>query len=303
MKNLQGMLVLMLLIINTIIWFIPLILFAMIRAFSPGVYLKRLFTKLPSKMASFWISCNSFIFTTINKTHWNVSGIDHLNEKDWYLLLVNHLSWVDVIVLQTIFNGRIPFLKFFIKRELVWLPFLGLSWWALDMQFMKRYSKEFLEKNPSKKGQDVEATKKACRKFRNVPTSVINFVEGTRFTESKKLTTKSPYHNLLKPKAGGIAMAISAMGDMFDKILDVTIVYPKGVVSFWDMLCGKFDAVAIDVEKKPIEEWMITGDYDNSIEDRMRFQLWLSELWEVKEAKITKMKSCYLLSNNTLSLE
>ena len=302
MKNLKGMFVLLILIVNTIIWFVPLVLFALIRVIVPGVFLRQLFTKLSSEMATLWVSCNSFIFSRINHTKWDVHGLEQLSKKDWYLLLVNHLSWVDVIVLQTIFNRQIPFLKFFIKRELIWLPFLGVAWWSLDMPFMQRYSKEYLEKYPSKRGQDVLATKKACRKFRDVPTSVINFVEGTRFTKEKRINSKSPYTCLLKPQAGGLALALDAMGDMFDKILDVTIVYPKGIVSFWDLLCGRFNSVSVDVEKKPIEDWMINSDYQNNSIDRKRFQSWLYELWESKNKKIIKIQQNYIsIKNNSFS--
>ncbi|MDG1864765.1 MAG: acyltransferase [Woeseiaceae bacterium] len=300
MRNLQGIIVFLVLIANTVIWFIPLIFFAIIRGLIPGTYLRQLFTKLSSEMATCWISCNAFIFSKINNTKWDVKGLQQLSKKDWYLLVVNHLSWVDIIVLQTIFNRRIPFLKFFIKRELIWMPFLGLAWWAMDMPFMKRYSKAYLEKYPNKRGQDFLATKKACDKFRDVPTSVINFVEGTRFTKEKQSVSASPYSSLLKPRAGGVALAIDAMGDMFDKILDVTIVYPQGVISFWDLLCGRFSQVGVEVEKRVIEQWMINSDYQNNYNDRQRFHLWLSEIWEQKDKKINMMIDHYKMkrSNN-----
>ena len=56
---------------------------------------------------------------------WDVEGVETLDRSEWYLVLANHQSWVDIAVLQRIFHRKIPFLKFFIKKELLWLPILG----------------------------------------------------------------------------------------------------------------------------------------------------------------------------------
>jgi hypothetical protein len=50
----------------------------------------------------------------------------------------------------------------------------------------------------------------------------MNFVEGTRFTPAKHAAQQSPYKHLLKPKAGGLALALHVLGDRFDSLLDVT---------------------------------------------------------------------------------
>jgi 1-acyl-sn-glycerol-3-phosphate acyltransferase len=154
---------------------------------------------------------------------------------------------------------------------------------------MKRYSKSYLARHPEKKGEDLEATRKACRKFRNVPTSVINFVEGTRFTEEKRDHRRSPFKHLLPPRAGGVALALSSMGDSFDAILDVTIVYPTGSISFWDMMCGQFPHIVIDVKKRLPEAWLFAGDYENDREHRKRFHQWLAGIWEEKDRLIDEL--------------
>ena len=158
------------------------------------------------------------------------------------------------------------------------------------MPFMQRYSKSYLKKFPNKKGQDIKATQKACQKFQDNPTSVINFVEGTRCNEHKRKETNSPFKNLLAPKAGGISLALSSMGEMFNKILDITIVYPDGTVSFWDLLCGGFDRVIVDIKKIEIEDWMLANDYHESSQNKEKFQNWLNRLWEEKDNKISEIK-------------
>ena len=276
--------------VNTVVWFAPLMVLALLKLLVPVAVFRNVMTRWIMAIGENWVSCNSWIFRRAGSTRWDVRGLDDLERRSWYLIVANHQTWVDIVALQTNFNRRIPFLKFFIKQELVWFPFLGIAWWAMDMPFMKRYSKSYLAAHPGKKGKDLEATRRACEKFRNAPTSVINFVEGTRFSEEKRVVRESPYTHLLPPRAGGIALALASMGDMFDAILDVTIVYPTGVVQFWDMLCGELDHVIIDIEKRPLEDWMLTGDYANDRDFRRDFHRWLGAMWQDKDEKIAALK-------------
>ena len=129
-------------------------------------------------MGENWISTNAVIFSLVNRTRYKVTGPDELRRDNWYLLLVNHQTWVDIIALQTVLNRRIPFLKFFVKQQLIWFPLLGLAFWALDMPFMRRYSKDYLARHPEKKGQDLEMTRKACARFSLDPDERHQFCRG-----------------------------------------------------------------------------------------------------------------------------
>ena len=191
-RNARGLLTFIACAINTVVCFTPLFLLAILKLVVPLGGFRWLVTNWLMKIGEAWVGFNSLIFSLVNDTRWEVHGIEGLKRDSWYLLLANHSTWVDIVVMQTVFNRRIPFLKFFIKQELIWFPFLGIAWWALDMPFMKRYSKSYLARHPEKKGKDFEATRRACEKFRATPTSVINFVEGTRFTEAKKKKRKNP---------------------------------------------------------------------------------------------------------------
>lgn len=272
--------------ISTCIWFIPIILFAFVKFLLPLAASRRIMSRWIMMMGENWVSCNAFIFSVVNRTEWDVRGLEGLNHKGWYLVMVNHQTWVDIVVMQIALSRRIPFLKFFIKKELIWFPILGIAWWAMDMPFMQRHSKSYLQKHPEEKGKDLEATRKACEKFRDTPTSVINFLEGTRFSEEKRVKRKSSFQHLLPPRAGGVALAIASMGSMFDAILDVTIVYPKGVTEFWDMLCGQFQHVVVDIRQRPVDAWMLSGDYANDRDFRREFHQWLTQIWEEKDKRI-----------------
>jgi 1-acyl-sn-glycerol-3-phosphate acyltransferase len=167
-------------------------------------------------------------------------------------------------------------LKFFLKKELIWIPFLGLAWWALDYPFLERSAAAY---------KDMQTTLKACEKFGTMPTSVMNFVEGTRFTIEKHRKQRSPYANLLKPKAGGIAFVLTAMGEQIHSILDVTIVYPQGAQNFWGLLCGRVGEIKVRVEPLPVDGELL-GDYFRDREFRKRFMTWLNTLWVEKDKRM-----------------
>ena len=224
---------------NTLFWLVPLVIFSFLKAIIPIDPSQKLFSYLVDGMASNWIATNTLIQKLLTKTKFQVDGLDDLTMNDWYLVISNHQSWVDILVLQRLLHGKIPFLKFFLKKELIYVPFMGIAWWALDFPFMKRYSKDFLKKNPHLKGKDIETTRKACEKFKHKPVSVMNFLEGTRFTPQKHNKQQSKFQYLLKPKAGGIAFVLDAMGDHLTKIVNVTIYYPDGIPTFFDFISGR----------------------------------------------------------------
>lgn len=284
-----GVLASILLVLNTLIWASLLLFMAVIKLLLPIPFLRKYFDLLLIKIAEIWIAGNSFWMALTQRTDWDVKGLGQLNYRGWYLVNANHQSWVDILVLQHVFNGKIPLLKFFLKQELIKVPVMGLCWWALDFPFMKRYSKEYLEKHPEMRGKDLETTRKSCEKFAQVPTSVMNFLEGTRFTLAKHDKQKSPYRYLLKPRAGGLAFALNAMGDKFQSILNVTIAYPEGIPSFWDFLCGKVHKISVHIEELPVPQDFINGDYHEDAQFREEIQNWVGNLWQEKDQLLNKL--------------
>lgn len=283
--KLIGFLSLVLYAINTVFWLIPILIFSFFKAIIPIGFSQKVFSYLLDLMASNWVALNTInqkIFTSMNI---EITGLDGLNKKDWYLVLANHQSWVDIVVLQRALHGKMPFLKFFLKKELIYVPILGLAWWALDFPFMKRYSQSFLRKNPHLKGKDLATTRKACAKFKHKPVSVMSFIEGTRFTQAKHDKQNSPYKHLLKPKAAGIAFVLDAMGEHLTTIVDVTIHYPDGIPTFVDFLCGRIKTVQVEVHTLEIGE-VLKGDYFNDRSYKISFQKWLMQFWHDKDLRL-----------------
>jgi len=285
----RGSLSLVLYILNTLFWCIPLFILVIAKAAVPLESWMRRCSRILNAIAENWIWVNNQTQNLMaGNTRWEVQGIETLERSEWYLVLANHQSWVDILVLQRIFNRKIPFLKFFIKKELLWLPVLGQAWWAMDFPFVKRYTKSDLQKKPHLKGKDIEITRKACKKFKKMPVSIMNFVEGTRFTNEKHRRQKSPYSHLLKPKAGGIAFVLGSLEEQLHRVLDVTIVYPDGVTNFWALLCGKIRKIIVRVRSLPVSPELL-GDYANDRRFRARLQHWLNDIWAEKNQYIEEM--------------
>lgn len=293
-RNLIGVISIIVYFINTIFWVIPIVCLSFFKLIPIRPW-RTLLSHLLDGCATSWISINTLIQSLSTPTQIEVTGAKGLSRKDWYLVISNHQSWVDILILQRIFNHKIPFLKFFLKKELIWVPFLGMAWWALDFPFMSRHSKSFLAKNPHLKGKDLQTTKKACEKFRNKPVSIMNFVEGTRYTPYKHQRQSSPFNYLLKPKAGGLAFVLGAMGNQLHKLLDVTIYYPQGIPTFWDFVCGKVPSIQVQIQILSVEELLnsdaFAQDYFDNPAQRVKFQRWLNHLWQQKDATIDRLSA------------
>ena len=257
---LVGLIATVLMTLNALFWVPLLLVVSSLKLVLPFKRVRLLIDPVLLLIAEAWIACNGGWMALTQNTTWDVQGIEGLNPNGWYLVNSNHQSWVDILVLQRLLNRRIPLLKFFIKHELIWVPVMGLAWWALEFPFMRRHSEEFLKKHPEMRGKDQETTRKACEKYALIPTSVMNFLEGTRFTKAKHAKQQSPYRHLLKPKAGGMALALDAMGERFQAILDVTIVYPDGAPTFKHFLLGKMRRVVVRVRVLPIPHHLMGGN-------------------------------------------
>lgn len=264
--------------LNVIVIFTAMIPFALVKLLVPAKAVRRACDRALNAIALQWVTFNDLIIAAVGRTRWDVQGVEGLHRRGWYLVSANHQTWTDILVLQNVFRGRIPFLKFFLKAELIWVPVIGLAWWALDFPFMKR----------GKKGgrSDLETTRIACEKFKLIPTSVINFVEGTRFTKAKHGKQASPYRHLLKPRAGGMAVALATMGEDFEALLDVTIAYPRGTPTFWDLLCGRMEEVVVRVRSRPIPPALASGGRDDPAAFRAGVQAWIGEMWAEKDREL-----------------
>src|SRR4030095_3513633 len=251
----------LLLAANTIVHVPFVLIAALIKVLMPWRRARRFWNAVLMAIAASWIGCNTALLDTF--TRWRITtSIDaNLDSQGHYLVLANHQSWVDIPVLQAIFNRRIPLLRFFLKSQLFWVPLLGLAWWALDFPFMKRHSREQLQRRPELAGRDIEATRRACAKFRDLPVSIMNFAEGTRFTPAKHAKQASPFARLLKPRAGGIAFVLDALGDALHSLLDIPLVFTNSRPSMADLFADRIGEVRVEGQQYTIPAALRAGAY------------------------------------------
>ena len=284
--------VLLLLLLDTLLLIVPLMLLALLKLILPGTHLRALCSHGVMWSAETWAELAKGIFAALTPTVWDIRGSAQLRRDTSYLLVCNHQSWVDIPALMQTFNRKAPFFRFFVKRQLFWVPFLGLAFWALDYPFMRRHSREYLQRHPERRGQDLEITRRACERFRDIPVTVVIYPEGTRLTPAKQAQQASPYRYLLRPKTGGVAFVLAALGEQLDALLDVTVVYPgRRIPGFWQLISGRLPRVIVDIQTHALDPALWQGDYQNDPEFRQHLQDWVSRLWAEKDARIAGLRA------------
>ena len=291
----RGFAVVIQLIGNLIVWGTLVVLVGIVKfAVQMTVPRSRLRTRvilLLASLAERWVGGNDRIFDRMLDTTYDVQGIPgDLPPDGHYLLIANHLSWVDIIVLFRVFQGRMAFIRFFLKQELIWFPILGQACWALEFPFMKRYSTEYLKEHPEKRGEDLATTRRACQRYRHVPVTIANFSEGTRFSEEKREEQDSPYRHLLRPRVGGIAYVLASLGDQLDAVIDVTLAY-SSEPTMWAFVTGKMKTIYVRVRRLDVPAEFLTAGITEPGPLRDRFKSWIEELWRQKDATLDSILS------------
>ncbi len=248
------------------------------------------------KITNSWLGVNNWLIDNVlANTQWDISIDENLdlNMQGRYLMMCNHQSWVDTTVNQYFGLTRMPLTRFFTKWELIFIPFVGQAFKILGFPMMKRHSKEQIAKNPELKHRDMEEARKSCEQLLSQPFTLLNYLEGTRFTAEKHAQQQSRFTNLLKPKAGGLALALNILGDQIDALVDMTIVYPDGVPGYGEFWLGEVPRIAVNLRKIDIPAWVAGGNYEEDAEFREKFQQWVDQIWTDKDQLISEMKAKY----------
>lgn len=287
----KGVSALLVISTNTIVLTTLVCILGLFKLLLPEGPARNWIRKILAGLAELWIGINNAVFSMFRNTSWDIEIPADLSRKGCYLVNSNHQSWVDILVLQRCFNRRLPLLRFFLKSELFWVPFLGLAWWALDFPFMRRYSREQVKKQPSLKGKDLENARKACEKFKNIPVAMMNFPEGTRFSVYKRDRYKSPYQNLLTPRIGGMGQVLYALSDELESMIDVTIVYPNKhsdgtAPTFWDLISGQLPEIIVRARKIDIPQHLLGRTFRSDRSFRGELEDWTRQLWTEKDSQI-----------------
>jgi len=288
----KGTIAILFIAANTMLCCVPIYLLAIPRALIPIPSVKGVIGAGMTRVIDTWVGGNRLLLRALSISKIEVATqLDRpLIRNHWYVVISNHQSWADILVLQDTFLRRIPPLKFFVKRQLIWIPFLGLAMWLLGFPYVRRYSREALANDPSLRRHDQDATQRASEFFKQRPTSVLNFMEGTRFTPEKHTYQQSKYRNLLMPKTGGFGYVVAALGERVDQVLDVTIVYPNGAPSFWEFISGQCRDVRVEIAGRPVPPELL--EVHEELPDKVRDTLrtWVDTLWMHKDQRIEELR-------------
>ncbi len=266
----------------------------LIKILVPLPAVRRVMTRYLVWVGASWTATNVRIYRLLLSPYRRLDLPPDLDPSRSYLLICNHQSWADILILFAICSGRVPWTRFFLKKELIWLPIIGQVCWAMDFPFMQRHSSKAVAMNPQRARDDLETTRRFCERFRGEPITIVNFLDGTRFTEEKRIARKSPYRHLLRPKSAGMAFTLAAMGDQLAGILDVTIFYGPGDSNpLWDFLAGRQHNIVVEAKLRPIDPEWISGDYHGNPEFRHRFQNWVSAIWAEKDERLEELRKSF----------
>ena len=285
--GLQGAIVILVVSFSTVLLTAVIFILSLFKFIAPKGRPRDAMTHWLSSLGELWISVNKCMVWPYRTMEWDVRMPKGISHKGRYLVCCNHQSGVDILALQHCLNRRAPFGRYLLKHQLIWVPVLGVAWWALDMAFLRRYSKQELLKNPSLRGKDLENAAKACEKLKHIPVSMMTFPEGTRFSESKRVGQKSPYKHLLRPRYGGIGQVLYSFDDALDCMIDVTITYPHGTPSVWQYVSGQVKNISVHIELRPISDKLRGHDFRQDSIAKGHLKSWLEGIWEEKDRLIS----------------
>ena len=287
-SNFVGLITFLLILVELIIGFGTLAIINIPRAVIPLKSFKLFLAKISNKIGDLTVYGLKLIMLLMHGNNIQVINNEKYDMNKWYMAMSNHQSWADIFVLLTVANKKIPLLKFFMKKELWWIPFVFLANKTLNMPFVNRHSKKAIEKNPSLRTKDYENTLKSCKRFLRAPSTIFSYAEGTRFTSEKHKAQNSKYKNLLQPKIGGMATAISAMPEI-DTLINFSVVYKSKKRSAWSFLNGEMKDVKVFIKSYKIPENLKNRNYGSDHLYREEFKEWIDEIWDEKDRKIDEL--------------
>jgi 1-acyl-sn-glycerol-3-phosphate acyltransferase len=291
---LQGVIVLLVVSASTVVLTAVIFMLAIFKLIAPRGRARNAMTRWLSSLGELWVSVNKFMASFYRGMQWDVHMPEGISHDGRYMVFCNHQSGVDILALQHCLNRRAPFGRYLLKHQLIWVPVLGVAWWALDMAFLRRYSKQELLKNPSLRGKDLENAARACEKLKHIPVSMMTFPEGTRFTSDKQRAQNSPYKHLLRPRYGGLGQVLYSFDDALDGLIDVTIIYPDGIPSVWQYVSGQVKKITVYIQLRPIGDNLRGRDFREDPVAKGHLKAWLGGIWEEKDHLMSQVLDRHL---------
>ena len=288
-SSIIGLITFLLILIELIIGFGTLAIINIPRGIIPLKSFKIFLAKISNIIGDLTVYGLKLIMLLMHGNNIKVINDQEFDKNEWYMAMSNHQSWGDIFILLVTANYKLPLLKFFMKKELWWIPFVFLANKTLNMPFVNRHTKKEIEQNPSLRDMDYQNTLKSCKRFLRTPSTIFSYAEGTRFTNEKHHQQGSKYKNLLEPKIGGMATALSAMPNI-NTLVDYTVIYKSNKRSAWNFATGEMREVKVLVSKHTIPENLKNRNYSKDQKYREDFKNWIESIWDQKDKDIENLK-------------
>ena len=253
--------------LNLTFWVIPVFVIAVGQAIARSQRTRRFWYRILDAIYHAAVHFNSAWVTRVLGVNIVVHGEVPRDPTEHLIVLSNHRSWFDILVLHKLVTGEGPIIKFLMKKELIYIPVVGWLCFALNFPRLNRGGSE------DGRTQDYSTVQQAAESLNGGLGALLNFAEGTRFSPAKHRAQQSPYRYLLRPHSGGLRIMLAAMPEV--RILDCTLAYPNQSLSFWQCLGGDLREIHVWLDSIPAFE--VTD-----------VNAWLAERWEVKDRRIAE---------------
>jgi 1-acyl-sn-glycerol-3-phosphate acyltransferase len=284
-----GLLSFLFITVHLAFWIVPIVILALIKLVVPVQFVKELSYRIMVWIYGTAVRINDFLLFKLVRNKIQIRSKETLKTDRNYLILSNHRSWADILILQSVLNRKTPPIRFIVKWELIFMPIVGLICWAYEYPFVKRKSLKYTSPKSGKSKNDFHVIRNKIDKMSANHLSLINFVEGTRFKILKSEKYAAGFKHLLNPHAGGLFNILKNYGDRLDELLNFTIVYKCRQPIFWKLLGGRCRHIIVDLQKVQMKELLNRlGACDGDV-NFVRVSEWLNDLWQEKDLKIDEL--------------
>lgn len=288
-RHVKAMAVLGFIVVNLSLWLCPLMVLVLLKWLIPAARFRRGVDGAMAWVYRSAVQCDSWVLFGLMDIRLEVEGMADRYTGDFYLVIANHQSWSDIFILQHLFNRKAPVLKFLVKKELIFMPLVGLICWAYDYPFLHRRSHKSDPNSSGVSKTDRETLNRSLGRFLGSTASIINFAEGTRYSPAKARKQGSPFRHLLKPRAGGLNAIFQMVGTRLDAVVDVTLAYDAETASFWRFIGGGIRRVKIHAETLVPGEILHDGEGPQEGSPLGMTAEWINERWALKDRVLSRL--------------
>lgn len=222
-----------------------------------------------------------FLTETVNGIEPIFTG-DKLIPEENAMIISNHQNIADIPAIMSLAKrySRLGDMKWFVKDIIKYIPGPGWGMLFLDCIFLKR--------NWLSDKTKIRETFKNIVDY-DVSIWLISFLEGTRITPEKlkrsqefaKRRKLPPTEYTMIPRTKGFVASLQGLEGHLDAVYSITIGYPDGIPSLWQMMLGDVKRFAIDVRRFAVSDLP---------KEEKALEQWTLEEYRIKDSKVKQLE-------------